>query len=402
MVYQYLAYNERGQIVTGKLAASDEDTATETLRYAGYRTVSLKPRATLISLDNILPGLVRVRPNEVIILYRQLATLVEAGINYSMSLEILQKQTDNSTLKKTLGEIISEVRGGGQLSSAISKYPKIFSLMHSRLISIGERSGNLETILRLVADDMEKEVASAKETKNALMYPIITLVVALVVIGVLLTFVMPPLSKLYISLGIELPRITRIMMAISNVLRNNSLFIVAAAFGMVLFTSSYIKTKRGRYNWDKLLLRIPLLGRIRHLLELAHCSRSLSMLYGAGLPLTEVIPLVIESCSNKVIAESFSTLHKRMVQGEGLAGPMSGDRIFLPLMVQMVRIGERTGILDNALLSVSNSYSLDVENRLRYVISLIQPAMTIFIGLIVALIALSMTSALYGIYQTGF
>ncbi len=402
MVYQYLAYNEGGQVVKGKLTASTEETATELLNYAGYRAISLRPYAPFLSLDKLLVSLSQVKPPEVIIFYHQLAMLLESGNDISGSLEILQKQIDNRAFKKVLGEIISDVRGGGQLSSAMAKHPKVFSQMHNRLLSIGEQSGNLETVLRQIADDMEKEVANAKETKNALMYPTVTFVITAVVVAVLLTFVLPSFSSLYSSLGIELPAITRAMISLSNVMKNNGLFIMLAVFIIILSVSFYIKTKRGRYNRDKLLLKIPYLGRVRHLIELAHCCRSLSLLFGAGLPLTEALPLISQSCNNRVIAESLSDVHKRMVKGEGLSRPMSSNKLFLPLMVQMVRVGEETGNLDNTLLTVSRSYSAEAEYKLKSVIALIQPAMTLVIGLVIGLIALSLTSALYGIYGQGF
>lgn len=401
MVYQYLAYNESGEIVKGKLAASNEDIAAEMLSYAGYRTISLKPRVTFISLDKILEIFSQVSQSEVVVLYRQLAMLIESGTSVSGSLEILQKQLDNRALSKVLGEIIADVRGGGQLSLAMGRHPKVFSPMHSRLISIGEQTGSLEVILNQVADDMEKEIATLKETKNAMMYPIITLVVATIVIGVILTFVMPSFTNLYLSLGVELPQVTGILLSVSGFLSDNILVILATVSLVAMIAYLYFRTKRGRYQWDKLMLKLPYLGRVKHLVELARCCRSLSLLFSAGLPLTEAIPLVSQSCNNKVIAEGFIEVHKRMVKGEGIAVPMSANKLFLPLMVQMVRVGEETGSLDNTLLTVSRSYSTEAEYKLKYVISLIQPTMTVAIGLIVAFIALSMTSALYGIYEKG-
>lgn len=402
MVYKYVAYNEAGEVVRGRLTAADEDAATELLGYAGYKTVSLKQSITLPGLETLLTALAQISPSDIITLYRQMAMLLESGSSVTASLEILLKQMDNRALKKVLTEIIADVRGGSQLSLAMSKHTKVFMPMHSRLVNIGEQSGNLETILVQIADDMEKEVATSKETKNAMMYPVLTLIVTIAVVGVLLTFVMPSFTKLYLSLGIELPTITRVMIAISDFASQNGLYLLAATLGITLLGLLYVRTEAGRLKWDRMKLKLPYLGRIRHLVELARSCRSLALLFGAGLPLTEAIPLISQSCGNTVIARSFNDLHSRMVKGEGLAVPMSGDKFFLPLMVQMVRVGEETGSLDTTLLTVSKSYSTEAEYKLKYVISLIQPAMTIFIGVIIGLLALSMTSALYGIYEKGF
>jgi len=401
MLYKYVAYKETGEIVKGKLSAVNDEAATELLGYAGYRPASLKQYIPFFSMDKLSAGFFPVKPTEVIILYRQLAILLESGNDISTSLEILRNQADNRTLKKVLGEIISGVREGSPLSSVTSRYPAIFNPMHSRLLSIGEQSGNLETVLLQIADDMEKEVNTAKETKNAMITPVITLLLTLVVVGVLLTFVLPSFSNLYTSLGVEMPKITQLMLSFSNVVRDNLMYIALAALVITLATISYLRTKQGRYNRDKLLLKIPYLGRIRHLIELSRCCRSLSVLFGAGLPLTEAIPLVNQSCNNRAIASGFSDIHERMIKGEGLSNPMAGNRLFLPLMVQMVRVGEEAGNLDSTLLTVSKSYSAEAEYKLKSVVALIQPAMTLFIGLIIGLLALSMTSALYGIYGSG-
>ncbi|MFC1982154.1 type II secretion system F family protein [Chloroflexota bacterium] len=203
MFYRYLAYNGSGQIVKGKLAASTKETATEMLTYAGYRTVNLKPYTPFISVDKLLTGLSKVKPTDVVIFYQQLAMLLETGNDISASMEILQKQLENRAFKKVLTEIISDVRRGEQLSSAMGKHPKVFPHMHSRLLSIGEQSGNLETVLKQIADDMEKEVTTAKETKNAMMYPVITFIIAIIVVSILLNFVLPSFSNLYSALNAD-------------------------------------------------------------------------------------------------------------------------------------------------------------------------------------------------------
>ncbi|MFC1873893.1 type II secretion system F family protein [Chloroflexota bacterium] len=385
-------------MVKGKLAASSEEAAAELLNYAGYRTVNLKPYTPFFSLNNLLTDLSRVKPTEVIIFYQQLAMLLETGNDISSSLEILQTQIENRAFKQVLSEIISDVRGGRQLSSAMEKHPRVFPQMRSRLISIGEQGGNLETVLTQIADDMEKEVTTTRETKNAMMYPIIAFIVTIIVVSIMLIVVLPSFSSLYSSLNTELPATTKVLISLSNTMRDNGLFILLGVFTLTLAGYFYIKTERGRYNWDKILLKVPYLGRVRHLIELARCCRSLSLLFNAGLPLTEALSLISQSCDNRVIAMSLKDVHRRLSGGEGLSGPMSDNKLFLPLMVQMVRVGEETGNLDNTLITVSRSYSAEAEYKLKSVIALIQPVMTLFIGLVIGLIALSMTSALYGIY----
>ena len=402
MVYQYIAYNESGEIVKGKLSAASEEAITDMLNYAGYRLINLRPYIPFLSLERLSSQLFRVKPTEIILFYRQLALLLESGINIVTSLELLQSQIANRTMKRVLDEVISDLRGGNQLSAALSKHPDVFSPLCCRSLSIGEQTGGLEMMLRQMADYMEKEIVASKGVKSALMYPIIASVVTVVVVAVLVLFVLPAFDNLYGSLGVELPGMTRMVIDISDMLRSNMLYIMMGlllAGGLALI---YIKTPEGRYKLDNLLLRLPLLGRIRHLNELARCCRSLALLFTAGLPLTEIIPLIIQGSSNRVIARSFHDVQRDMLKGEGLSQPMAKNPLFLPMMVQMVKVGEETGNLDSSLLAVAQNYETEAQDKTKSLIDLIQPVMTLIIAAVVGLIALSLVSAMYSIYGEAF
>ena len=402
MVYQYVAYNENGNIVKGRLPAANEEAATELLGYAGYQAISLKPYVPFLNLDKLSVSLFRVKPTEIILIYRQLALLLESGIDIISSLELLQEQAANRALKKVLGEVISDLRGGNQLSASLGKHPEVFPPMYCQLLGVGEQSGDLETILKQVADYMEKEIATAKETKSALMMPVITSIVTIVVIGVLVTFVLPGFGSLYGSLGVDLPPMTQMLITTANKIQSNWTYLLLGGLTITGLAYIYIKTPGGRYRRDKLILRLPVVGRVSHLYELVRCCRSMSLLFHAGLPLTEVMPLVIKSSNNRAMAKALSDVRQDMVKGEGLSRPMAKNKLFLPMMVQMVRVGEETGNLDVTLLAVARSYEAEAEDRTRSLIALIQPAMTLIIGGIIGVIALSLTSAMYSIYGQGF
>ena len=402
MVYQYVACNEFGEIVKGKLSAASEEAVTDMLSYAGYRLINLRPYVPFLSLDRLSAQFSQLKPTEVILFYRQLALLLESGINITTALELLLDQVSNRTLKRVLGEVISDLRSGNQLSVAMSKHPEVFSSLCCRSLSIGEQTGGLETMLRQIADYMEKEITASKGIKSALMYPIIASVVTVVVVGVLVGFVLPAFGDLYSSLGAELPAMTRILMDASDMLRSNALYIMLIliiAGGLALV---YIKTPEGRYNLDKLILRLPLLGRVRHLNELARTCRSISLLFTAGLPLTEVMPLVIQGSGNRVVARALYDVQQGMLKGEGLSQPMAKNMLFLPMMVQMVKVGEETGNLDTSLLAVAQNYEAEAEDKTKSLIGMIQPVMTLVIAAIVGVIALSMVSAMYSMYGQSF
>ena len=403
MVYQYAAYNTKGEVVKGRLSAASEEAATELLDYAGYQAISLKPYTPFFNMEKLTASLSsEVKPAQIILLYRQLAMLLESGINIAASLELLQEGASNRALRKVLGEVVSDVRGGNQLSTALLKYPKVFPRVYCQLVSVGEQSGNLEIVLNQVADYMEKEAVTAKQTKSALMMPAITAVAAVVVIGLMIMFVLPSLGGMYEQLGTELPPIAQVLINLGEQAKSNAMYLLLAVAAIVGSVILYIKTPGGRYQWDKMLLRIPRLGQVRLLTELARYCRSMSLLFLAGMPLPEVMPLLIRGSSNKVLAKALTDVQEGMLKGEGLSGPMAKNKLFLPMMVQMVKVGEETGSLEATLQAVARSYEAEAEDKIHAIIALLPPAMTIIIGGVVGLIAVTLMSAMTSMYGEGF
>jgi type IV pilus assembly protein PilC len=402
MVYQYVACNEQGEIVKGKITASGEEVVNTMLSYAGYRLINLKPYVPFFSWEKLSAQFSQVKVTEIILLYRQLALLLESGINIVNSLELLQYQVSNRALKTVLHEVVTDLRGGSHLSVAMSKHPKIFSTMACRSLSIAEQTGGLETMLKQVAEYMEKDQVTSKGIKSALMYPVIASVVMVVVVGILVGFVLPSFNDLYGSLGVELPTMTRVVIDAANWLRANVLYIMLVFLvgGGLLYI--YFKTPKGRYNLDKFLLKMILFGPIRHYNELSRCCRSISLLFTAGLPLTEIMPLIIQGTNNKVMVKALYEVQEGMLRGEGLSKPMEKNPIFLPMMVQMVQVGEETGNLDNSLLAVAQNYEAEAADKTKTLLGMIQPVMTLIIAVVVGIIALSLVSAMYSVYGDAF
>ncbi|MBI4302812.1 MAG: type II secretion system F family protein [Chloroflexi bacterium] len=402
LLYQYVAYNKRGEMVKGTLSATSEEAVSDILDYAGYQVVNVKRLIPFFSLGKLSLSLSQIKPTEIILFYRQLALLIETGIDIITSLELLRSQTTNRTFNKVLTEVLADVRGGNQLSTALGKHHAIFPPICCQSLKVGEQTGSLEVMLRQIADYLEKALVTSKNIKNALTMPIITAVVAVAVIGLLVTVVLPAFAGLYASLGAQLPPLTRILLGAAGWLRTYALYValgLAVIAGLMLF---YIRTKEGKYRFHKLLLTMPLLGRVNHLNELARCCRSISLLYRAGLPLTEIMPLAIQSSGNEVVTSALREVQQNMLQGEGLSQPMAKSPLFLPMMVQMVRVGEETGNLDTTLLAIAQNFEVDAEDKTRSLIGLIQPTMTIVIGLIVGLVTLSLLTAMYSIYGQAF
>lgn len=401
MDFSYVAYTKDRKLVKGTLAATSEEAASRLLSYGGYQVLSLKQRVRFLDLSRLLPSLKRVRPIEIILFSRQLALLLESGVDIVTSLELLQDQTTNSKFKDIIGQVASDIRGGSSLSLALSKHPKTFSQVYHRAIAAGEQGGNLEIVLRSMADFQERVVKTEKRIRNALTYPVIVLIVAAIVISLLFAFVLPTFTELYASLGTDLPTFAAMLINMTNWVNAYGLFLMGGFTLAFIGLLMYLRTPPGKYWWDGVSLRLPVIGRILQLSELSRISQTISMLFRAGLPLPEIMTQAINVTNNKVVAEAISGVQQELIRGEGLSKPMEKRSIFLPLMVQMVSVGEETGKLDDTLSTVAVTYDVESEDRINSAIGLIQPVITVVIGLVVAFIAVALVSSLYGIYGEG-
>jgi type IV pilus assembly protein PilC len=398
MEFSYVAYDKDRRLIKGKLNASNEGAAGNLLGSSGYQVLSLKGKTSFINSEKLNMTLGNVNPKEIIMFSRQMALLLSSGTDIVAALELLQTQVANKDLKKRLGEVAADIRGGSSLSNAMRKHPRVFPALYWRAVSAGEKSGNMELVMRQMADYMEKRMITEKKIRGALSYPIFVVVVAIAVVIILVAFVMPSFSSLYSSFGSSLPTMARIMMDGSAWLKQYGLYILIGIALIGLLIYMYSKTERGKYIVDKTMLNMPVIGRITNLNELSRLCRTMSLLFKVGLPLPEIMALSVQNTNNKIVAEALAHVQQGLIRGEGLSKPMEKRSFFLPLMVQMVAVGEETGNLDNTLATVAETYEVESDDRTAAAVGLIQPIMTIAIGGVVALIAITMVSAMYGIY----
>ena len=400
MDFKYVAYTSEKKMLKGQLAATDETKAVVQLNSLGYQVISIKSVGSMGKVGKVLniSFTSPVKSKEVIMFSRQLAILLESGIDIVTSIELFKTQAGNKVFKEILEELIAYLRGGSSLSDALSRFPKVFTTMYCRTIAAGEQSGNLDTVLKQMADYIERTTTAAKKVKSAMTYPIVVLVVAIIVVAALVFFVMPTFTSLYTGFGAKLPVITTLLLNFANGAAKYGVYVllilVAGVVGLVL----YIRTPVGRINWDRFLLRLPVIGPIVQLNELSRCSRTISMLIKVGLPLPDIITMCIQSAGNMIMSQALIAVKQDMLAGEGLAQPMAKRSIFLPLMVQMVAVGEKTGNLSNTLATVADSYEIDADDKTQAAVALLQPVMTIGLAIVVGFIVIAMVSAMYGIY----
>lgn len=400
MEYQYIAYTGEKKLIKGKIVASDEDKALGQLSSMGYQVLNVKALGSIgkirKSLDVSLTN--PVKPKEVIMFSRQLAILLESGIDIVTAIDLFRSQAANKIFQRMLEEIIGELRSGSSFSAALAKFPKAFPTMYCRTIAAGEQSGNLDQVLRQMADYMERAAIAAKKVKGAMTYPIVVLVVAIVVIAVLVLFVMPTFTGLYATLGANLPGISKLLLNIANGAVDYGIYVLAVLVAVIVGIFMYTRTPQGRIKFDGFMLRMPVIGPIVQLNELSRACRTISMLIKVGLPLPDIVTMCIQSSGNRVMSQALTEVKQEMLSGEGLAQPMAKREIFLPLMVQMVAVGEKTGNLGNTLATVADSYETDADDKTSTAIGLIQPALTIGMAAVVGFITVAMVSAMYGVY----
>ena len=398
MDFEYLAYTKERQLLKGKISAISEEAAITTLGYSDLRVMSLKTVTPFFNVGRLTAAFTTIKPKEVVMFSKQLALLIEAGTDVVAALELLQGQITNRALQTMVKEVIVAVRGGAKLSQAMSRHPKAFSRLYCRTVAIGEETGNLEQVLRQMANYIEKEALAAKKVKSAMIYPIIVVLLVIMVIAVMVFFVMPNFMGLYGALGAELPMATRALLAISGFLLSYWWAILLAVLGVAAGLYAYIKTPAGRYWWDSFKLKMPLIGPVTLFSELARYANTVATLFRAGVPLPEIMTLSIDNAQNKVIADALTTVRDEMLKGQGLSRPMSRNSIFPALIVQMAAVGEGTGNLDATMDTVAQSYEMEANDRTDALIAAITPATTVIMGGIVAFIALALVSAMYGVF----
>ena len=396
MQYKYVAYNQEKQLVNGKVDAPNETVAQDLLNLSGLKTVSLKEAKPLLNMEKIRGATYKISNKEVIMFSKQLALMIESGFDIAASLDLLASQITNRGLKKIVVEITADIRNGMKPSQAFAKHTTAFSGLYCRTIAVAEETGNLEKALRQMADHIEKNAMAAKKVKGALMYPAMVAIMMVGVIAVMVLFVVPSFQTLYDSMGTEIPLPARILLGSTNFLRSYGLYMIV---GVVVLGVAYFgltRSDEGKYQRDKVMLRMPLIGNIIVMSELSRVAATISTLFRAGVPLPEVMTLASQSCENRVIGRALTEVRQEMLQGQGLARPLSQRPIFPALMVQMASVGENTGNLDTTMDTVAVSYGMEADDRVSVMTGLITPITGIIMGGLVAFLAVALVSTMYG------
>ncbi len=396
--YRYEVENAQGKREKGTIKAVSEVEAERRLIDAGYTPLSVEPVPSMFSLEEALPTLFKIKPRDVVIFSRQLATLLKSGISLLNTLEILYEQGAASrSFKKIMGAIADDLRGGGSFSQAITKHPKAFSEMYCKTIAVGEQSGNLEDVLHQMADFVEREGAIAKKVSKALAYPVMMVVMGLGTVILLVTTVMPAMIDMFTSMDADLPLPTRVLINVSDFTQSYQLHLLISVSLLTAVVLGMAKQPAGRRLLDRWKLKAPIIGTPNLMGELARFSRTMSMLITAGLSLQEIIEMAPQSTTNRAMRSAFEHVKERLFLGEGLASPMQGNDLFPPLLVQMVVVGEESNTLSYTMGVVADFYERSAEEQMTALVGMIGPVSTIGIALLVGFIALAVIMPMYSI-----
>jgi type IV pilus assembly protein PilC len=293
-----------------------------------------------------------------------------------------------------------EIQGGTSFSHALSQYPHVFPDTYVKIIKASEQAGNLDAGLLNASLYIEKQEQAKQKTRRAMIYPTFVVLMAVAVSILLITVVLPPLTRLFDSLGTELPWMTRWLLNVSNFILNNGLQILAAIIIVILVITGLLKLESVKLLIDKLRLKLPLFSSITIERSMQYFCQTTSMLLKAGLRLPEIFDIVIKSNRNRIIRQSFMRVRERLIQGEGFSQPMSEIDTFPPLLVEMVAVGEKSGAMDDTLGTLADYYEKKVDRKIDMLISMLEPTLTVIVGLIVLFLALSIITPMYSILRS--
>ena len=401
MAYKYVAYDDDDNVVKGTIDAADLGQAEEALANVGYTPISLKRTRPMPSLEQAFPSLYGIKTDDVITFTRQLATLLEAGLTLPQSLQLLEVQVESASFKKIVIGLRTELEAGKSFSQALAQYPKAFTDIYVHTAAAGEQSGDLALALTQAVDYIERGQIAIKKAKRAMIYPSFILGTGLVVILVLVYFVLPKLLGMFEKMDAELPLPTRILMFVSDGMQDYGMIIIPVLIGAIVAIVAYTKTSSGKAVQDRIMLRLPMLGKLVLLSNMALFTRTSSTLLRAGVSLPRIMDIVSQTATNGVIKDGLREVSEALVQGHGLSRPMAmNQKIFPPLLVQMITVGEQTGTLDSSMENVANFYEQEVNNRVDALTSILEPVAIAGLAIVVGFVAISVIMPMYDVLGT--
>jgi general secretion pathway protein F len=401
-VYEYKGLDAAGRLTRGIIDADSPRLARAKLRRSGVFPTEIaierakKSMAEGISLGELFS---RIRIQDISLMTRQMATLVGAGLPIVEALNALIDQTENARLKKVITQVRESVNEGSSLADAMGRFPKVFSELYVNMINAGESSGALDIVLKRLADFMESQAILRNKVVSTLSYPLILVVVGIAILSFLLIYVVPKVVRVFDDLQQALPLPTQILISLTDFLRGYWWAILIVIGGILFSLMQYVATESGHRNYDRIVLRIPITGKLLRTIVTTRFARTLAILLNSGIPLLRSMDIARAVVDNAIISEAIESAQEGIREGEPIAEPLRRSNVFPSMVTHMIAVGEKTGELEQMLFRVSEAYDNEVETTISRMTTLLGPFVILVLGGVVLFIVLAILLPMFEMNQ---
>jgi len=396
--YAYNVRTRQGKHLSGVLEAENREAVIQSLLAQNYSVLSLKEATTSSKEINLSFG--GVKTKDLVLITRQLATMIAAGLSIIRCFNILELQASNAKLKAALREIKQDISEGLPLWQALSKHPRIFSNIYVSMVKAGELGGMLDEVLERLCLHLEREQEINAKIKSASIYPAIISIFAIIMMMGIMIFVMPMFVDMFNSYGAELPGPTRMLIKISDFLRGYWMFWLPVVVIIIYALKKSGKTEGGREFWDKFYLKLPVVGKTIGQIGVARFARTMGTLVRAGIPILQALEVMEEVAGNVVMQKAIHSARVSITEGDSIAEPLAATGVFEPMVTQMIAVGEETGALDDMLVRMSDYFEREVMHMVDALMSVLEPLLIIFVALMVGAIVVATLLPVFDIVST--
>ncbi|NOQ20311.1 MAG: type II secretion system F family protein [Desulfobacterales bacterium] len=388
-VYQWVGTNRKNETRKGEMEAANERAVRSNLMRLKITPSKIKKKSKDL-FENVSWLQPIVKEKDIILFARQFSTMIDAGLPIIQCLEILYTQQGNKTFKRMIKEIKEKVEGGATMAEALKRFPKHFDDLFVNMIAAGEAGGILDAILRRLAAYMEKAAKLKAQVKGAMTYPIVTLIIAVAVLGVILVFVIPVFEEMFADFGGELPIPTQIVVAASEIVKSKIVYIIIGIIILGFTARKFYATEKGQDVADNLLLKIPVFGELLRKVAVAKFTRTMGTMLASGVAILEALDIVAKTAGNRTVEKAIYDVRSGIAEGRTMADPLQESGVFPAMVCQMISVGESTGALDAMLEKIADFYDEEVDQAVDNLTALIEPFMLVFLGVMIGGLVVAM------------
>ncbi len=390
ITFNYKARSNTGKLVTGSLNMADKEMAAEKLRHMGYTPVSIVEVRPGISLEGLSQRLKSVSTEDIVMFNIQLANMINSGLTIMSSLSALEKQIENKKLKQVVGALLRDIEAGESFSQALAKHPRVFPRLFVSMIKAGEASGHLDSVLTRYAEFAEAQMELTQKVQGALFYPLVLTIAAGLVIVFIVSFVIPKFVEVFTRSGVSLPLPTVILYALGLAIRRFWYLLILGIIGVIVGVKAYVRTEAGRLRFDRLSLKLPVIGSLVRKTCISRFARTFSTLIASGVPILQSLDIVREVVNNEVLGMVIGQMRQAVEKGEHLAETLKISEEFPSDTVQMISVGEESGNLEQMLNKISDFYDRSIGYSIKKLTTVLEPAFLLVMGVVIAFIMASM------------